>query len=83
MTPDRHYIQSILPFSVYLDTEFIKLLNRLLDSDYFVSCDNYLARIDKFKNTDLESLAEPLWKYLQTINDLEEYADIDSFRKLA
>jgi len=68
-------IQRILPFSVYLDTHLIKLLNRLLDSDYFFHCEVFLAQLDKFKNTSLEYLAEPLFGYLQTINELEEYAD--------
>lgn len=34
-------IQRILVFSIYLDTNFIRLLNQLLDSSYFVFFNAY------------------------------------------
>ena len=68
-------IQRILVFSAYLDTEFIKLLNRLLDSDYFRFCDLFLCGPYLAETSNLEWIAEQFFKYLQTINALEEYAD--------
>jgi len=72
-------IQRILVFSIYLDTNFVRLLNQLLDSSYFVFCNAYFIgeglRLFRPATRNLKDVDEQLFDYLQIINKLEEYAD--------
>ncbi|MBI5570502.1 MAG: hypothetical protein HY914_11195 [Desulfomonile tiedjei] len=72
-------IQRILVFSIYLDTSFIRLLNQLLDSSYFVFCNAYFIgeglRMFRPATHNLKDVDVQLFDYFQIINKLEEYAD--------
>jgi len=72
-------IQRILVFSIYLDTNFIRLLNQLLDSSYFTFCNAYFIgeglRLFRPATHNLKDVAEQLFDYFMIINRLEEYAD--------
>jgi hypothetical protein len=72
-------IQRILVFSIYLDTNFIRLINQLLDSSYFSFCDAYfigeVLRLFRHATRNLKDVDDQLFDYLQIINELEEYAD--------
>jgi hypothetical protein len=72
-------IQRMLIFSVYLDTQLIRLLNRLLDSSYFRFCDAYFVgeglNLFRPKTANLKDVDAQLFEYLQIINELEQYAD--------
>ena len=66
-------INQILALLIYLDVRLIELLIKLLESAYFRLLQDLLIIIGKPKEPGLLALADPLFKYFQIINELEDY----------
>jgi hypothetical protein len=66
-------IQRLLTYVIYLDTELIKRLNRILDCTYFILCDEWLKNIELVTDPDLTAFADDLFKYYTAIRDLATY----------
>ena len=70
-------LEKILIYILFLDSELIKRLNRVLHCNYFILCDEWLKNIHLVSDPDLTSFDEDLFEYYNAIRELETFV-IDS-----
>ncbi len=66
----RALIKKIFVYIPFLDTEFINLLNNILNSRFFL-IENML---NIASNKTFEAYAEPLFEYNEMLNKIEEFS---------
>jgi hypothetical protein len=67
-------IEKVFTYIFFLDSDLIKLLNRIILSRYLVLCDDVLKNITLWSDPDLTSFDDALLEYHSAIKDLEMYA---------
>jgi len=70
-------IEKVFIYILFLDSDLIKRLNRVLYCTYFILCDEWLKNLDLVSDPDLTAFDEDLYEYYNAIRDLEIFA-IDS-----
>lgn len=67
-------IEKIFVYMPFLESDFIKLLNQLNESTFFLMAD-VLATPHLFKNTDFENMANPMFEYHLILRKIEDYIE--------
>lgn len=67
-------INNIFIYMPFLESDFVKLLNKLNESTFFLMA-NVLANPNAFVNTNFESMAEPMFEYHLVLREIENYIE--------
>lgn len=65
-------IDQIFVYMPFLDSNLVKLLNKLNESTFYLMA-NVLASPEAFRNTDFETMAEPMYEFHLTLREIENY----------
>lgn len=67
-------IEKVFIYLLFIDSELIKRLNRVLHCTYFILCDELLKNIHLVSDPDLTAFDSDLFEYYNAIRDLETFA---------
>jgi hypothetical protein len=67
------FINRILVYIIYLDSEHVKLLTEVKDASYFNHLDNFFTIGVKINNPDIKHFSRQMHAYLQTVSKLQAY----------
>lgn len=75
----RALINQIFVYMPFLDSDLVKLLNKLNESTFYLMAES-LANPNAFKNTDFEMMAEPMYAFHLTLREIENYIN-ENYKK--
>lgn len=67
-------IEKIFVYMPFLESDFVKLLNELSESTFFMMAD-VLANPHLFQNNDFTNMADPMFEYHLTLRKIENYIE--------
>ncbi|SEM64226.1 hypothetical protein SAMN05421856_10522 [Chryseobacterium taichungense] len=67
-------IENIFVYMPFLESDFIKLLNKLNESNFYLMAD-VLANPIIFKNTDFENMADAMYEFHLILREIEIYIE--------
>lgn len=70
----RALIRDIFVYMPFLESDFVKLLNRLNESKFYLMA-SVLANPNAFSNTDFENIADPMFEYHLVLREIENYIE--------
>jgi hypothetical protein len=69
----KAYTDRIFNYMPFLETDFVKLINRLHSSSFFLMAPNFL---NKASNTDFSVYADKMYEFLELVSELDTYNSI-------
>ena len=70
----KHYTEKIFKYMPFLDTEHVKLLNKLNNSVFFLVADSLTWPT---KNTDFSAYSDNMYEFLEFVRELEDYNETE------
>lgn len=67
-------IENIFVYMPFLESDFVKLLNKLNESTFYLMAD-VLANPMIFQNTDFENMADPMYEFHLILREIEIYIE--------
>ena len=71
----KNYISEVLPYSYWLDTELLLMLNEILHNSYFVIAEYYYNNLDSFPEPYMTSMDNDLFDYYERVVKLKKYCE--------
>jgi hypothetical protein len=67
-------VEHLFTYIYFLDSDLVRILNRIIHSRYFILCDEWLKNVALVSDPDLTSFDIELFEYYSAIKELERYA---------